>query len=75
MHTEVEVPNPKYELVPGMYATVQIPLHTRQNVLTVPIQAVQSTDANHGTVLIVDSDNRIQKRDLTLGLETATDAK
>ena len=28
MHTEVEVPNPKYELVPGMYASVKIPLHS-----------------------------------------------
>ncbi len=28
MHTEVDVRNPKYQLVPGMYATVQIPLHT-----------------------------------------------
>ena len=27
MHTEVHVPNPKFELVPGMYASVQIPLH------------------------------------------------
>ena len=31
MHTEVQVPNPKYELVPGMYATVQIPLHKAGN--------------------------------------------
>jgi multidrug efflux pump subunit AcrA (membrane-fusion protein) len=40
MHTEVNVPNPKYELVPGMHATVQLPLHTVHNVLTVPLQAV-----------------------------------
>ncbi len=43
MHTEVNVPNPKYELVPGMYASVQIPLHSVTNVLTVPVQAVQSS--------------------------------
>src|ERR1700690_906835 len=46
MHTEVDVPNPTYALVPGMYATVQIPLHTVQNVLTVPVQAVQSSGEN-----------------------------
>src|ERR1700685_923234 len=40
MHTEVTVPNPTYQIVPGMYATVQIPLHTVQNALTVPVQAV-----------------------------------
>ena len=36
MHTEVDVPNPKYELVPGMYASVKIPLHSAANVLTLP---------------------------------------
>ena len=28
MHTEVDVPNPQFQLVPGMYASVKIPLHT-----------------------------------------------
>jgi RND family efflux transporter MFP subunit len=73
MHTEVNVPNPKYELVPGMYATVQIPMHSVKNVLTVPPQAVQAGAEGRGTVLVVNSNNRIEKRDVTLGLETATD--
>ena len=72
MHTEVNVPNPNYILVPGMYATVQIPLHTASNVLTVPIQTVKSSGAGHGSVLVVNSSNRIEKRDVTLGLQTAT---
>ena len=53
MHTEVDVPNPKYELVPGMYASVKIPLHSVANVLTVPVQAVQSASEGKGTVLVV----------------------
>ena len=73
MHTEVNVPNPKYELVPGMYATVQIPLHTVTNALSLPSQAVQAGAEGHGTVLVVNSSNRIEKRDVALGLETATD--
>ena len=44
MHTEIDVPNPKYELVPGMYATAKIPLQTAQNVLTVPVQALQAPE-------------------------------
>jgi RND family efflux transporter MFP subunit len=72
MHTEVEVPNPKYELVPGMYASVKIPLHSASNVLTVPVQAVQTGGEGQGTVLIVDSSNRLQKRAVKLGLQTAT---
>ena len=75
MHTEVEVPNPKYELVPGMYASVQIPLHAVQNVLTVPVQAVQAPGEDQRNVLVVNSNNRIEKRDVTLGLQTATDAE
>lgn len=75
MHTEVDVPNPKYQLVPGMYATVQIPLHTVKGVLTVPTQAVQTSGGGHGSVLVVNSGSRIERRDVTLGLQTATDAE
>jgi RND family efflux transporter MFP subunit len=71
MHTEVEVPNPKYELVPGMYASVQIPLHTVQNVLTLPVQAVQTSGEAHGTVLVVNNENKIETRSVTLGIQTA----
>ena len=73
MHTEIDVPNPKYVLVPGMYATVQIPLHTATNVLTVPIQAVQASGEDRGAVLVVNRENRIERRDVRLGLQSATD--
>lgn len=72
MHTEVEVPNPKYELVPGMYASAKIPLRSAANVLTVPVQAVQTGGEGQGAVLLVDSSNRLQKRAVKLGLQTAT---
>jgi RND family efflux transporter MFP subunit len=75
MHTEIDVPNPTYALVPGMYATVQIPLHTVQNVLTLPVQAVRASGENRGEVLVVNGENKIEKRDVTLGLQTATDAE
>jgi RND family efflux transporter MFP subunit len=75
MHTEITVPNPKYVIVPGMYATVEIPLHTVHNVLTVPVQAVRSSDETHGTLLVVGSDNRIEQRAVTLGLQSATDVE
>jgi RND family efflux transporter MFP subunit len=75
MHTEVVVPNATYEIVPGMYATVEIPLHTVQNALTVPVQAVRSSSETNGTVLVVGADNRVESRDVTLGLESATDVE
>jgi RND family efflux transporter MFP subunit len=71
MHTEVDVPNPKYDLVPGMYASVKIPLHSAVNVLTVPVQAVQSAGEGKGTVLVVDRSNKIESRNVTLGMQSA----
>jgi len=75
MHTEVTVPNSNFELVPGMYASVKIPLHSVSNVLTVPLQAIQSTGTGQGTVLIVNSTNHLERREAKLGLLTATDAE
>ncbi len=75
MYTEIDVPNPKYKLVPGMYTTVEIPLQTAQNVLTVPIQAVQASGEDQGIVLVVNSDNKIERRDVNLGLQSATYAE
>jgi RND family efflux transporter MFP subunit len=75
MHTEVTVPNRNYELVPGMYASVKIPLHSVSNVITVPVQAIQSTGTGQGTVLIVNSTNHLEKREVKVGLLTATDAE
>ena len=72
MHTEVEVPNPNYELIPGMYASVEIPLHTAAKVLAVPTQVVQPAGHDKGTVLLVNSANQIERRTVTLGMQTAT---
>lgn len=73
MHTEVEVPNRDYILVPGMYAGVQLPLHAAKNALTVPVQSVEHFGRDHGAVLVVDSNNMIEKRDVVLGIQTATE--
>jgi RND family efflux transporter MFP subunit len=75
MHTEVDVPNPKYELVPGMYASVKIPLHSVANILALPVQAVQSAGEGKGTVLVVDHVNKIENRNVTLGLQSATEVE
>lgn len=75
MHTEVEVPNPKYQLVAGMYASVQIPLHHVENVLTIPVQAVESSGENRGLALVVGPGNKIEKRAVVIGIQTATAAE
>ena len=75
MHTEVDVPNPKFELVPGMYASVKIPLHASARVLTVPVQAFQPGSEGKGIVLVVGPGNKIERRDVTVGLQSATDVE
>jgi RND family efflux transporter MFP subunit len=75
MHTEVTVPNPSYELVPGMYASVKIPLHAVTNVVTVPVQAIQPTGNGQGTALVVNSSRRLERREVKLGLQTAAEVE
>jgi RND family efflux transporter MFP subunit len=73
MHTEIDVPNPKYVLVPGMYASVVLPLQTVRHALVIPLQAVRSTAEDRGSVLVVSPNNTLEKREVTLGLKTPTD--
>jgi RND family efflux transporter MFP subunit len=75
MHTEVDVPNSKYELVPGMYASVKIPLHSAANVLTLPVQAVQATEEGKGIVMVVGQGNKLERHNVALGLQSATDVE
>lgn len=75
MHTEVQVPNSNYELVPGMYASVEIPIHSANNALVVPIQAVQNSGEGRGHVLLVNGQNRIESRQVMLGLQTANEVE
>lgn len=68
MITEIEVPNPGLELIPGMYATVVLKVERHEQVLAVPTEAV-SGEKTH-TVFVVNQDNQIEERDVKLGLET-----
>ena len=40
MITEIEVPNPDLELMPGMYATVVLKVEKRSQALAIPTEAV-----------------------------------
>jgi RND family efflux transporter MFP subunit len=75
MHTEVDVPNPKYQMVPGMYASVRFPLHSSDKVLIVPLQAFQAGSEGKGVVLALGPGNKIERRDVTVGLQSANDVE
>jgi len=69
MHTEVDVQNPTRVLVPGMYASATIVLDHKTNALTVPKMALDQTEQG-STVLLVGHDNVLERRTVTLGIET-----
>lgn len=75
MHTEIDVPNPHYKLIPGMYAYVQLPVKGAENALTVPIQAVEISGKGQGTVLVINGQHQIQPRQVQLGIETASEVQ
>jgi RND family efflux transporter MFP subunit len=74
MITEIDVPNPKLTLVPGMYADAKIRLQHRENVLCVPIVAIVRGDGKPW-VLAVNSTNHVEKREIALGVEDARRAE
>ena len=66
MHTEVDVPNPDWILIPGMYAEVNLGLERRDHVLAIPITATQD-----GVAYVVTADHRVEIRKIETGLQTA----
>ena len=74
MNTEIDVPNPRLQLVPGMYAEATITLDQRKNVLTVPIEAVD----HHGEqsqVDLVGPDGTIHEQVIRTGLESPSEVE
>jgi RND family efflux transporter MFP subunit len=70
MLSEVEVPNPDLEIVPGMYAVVIVKVNQHSNALTVPLQAVSVSSQGRSSVYLVNSNDEIEDRPVTLGVET-----
>jgi RND family efflux transporter MFP subunit len=78
MDTEVDVLNPSLVLIPGMYAEVNLTLDRRNKVLAIPVMAVDRDNSDsqpgapqNGQVLIVTPNNRVEKRRVTLGIESS----
>ena len=73
METEVDVPNPDLVLIPGMYAEATVTLDHRNDVLTIPILAVDiASDEASGQVLVITAEERIETRKVQLGVQTET---
>jgi len=68
MITEIEVPNPSLELMPGMYAKVMLKVAQHSQALAIPVEAVAGEKKT--TVLVLNRDRQIEERSVRLGLET-----
>ena len=71
METEIDVENNDLSLTPGMYANTTLELERMNNVLLIPLQAVIRS-GNQVSVLVVDSLDRVQARDVALGMQSST---
>jgi RND family efflux transporter MFP subunit len=68
MQVEVDVLNRDYKLTPGMYADVSLRVQNDPNALTLPLQAI-NRDADKTTVLLVNSQNHVEEREIQTGIE------
>jgi len=73
MDTEVDVMNPSFTLIPGMYAEVDFTAESRNHALTVPVSAVDvsAADETSGKVLTISPRGVLEARDVSLGLQSA----
>ncbi len=74
MQVEIDVPNPTYHLQPGMYADVTLTADSRRNALTIPVEAIER-NGDKTSVLVLDADNRVQRREVQLGVESSNHAE
>jgi len=71
METEIDFQNPDGKLLPGMYVEAKIGVAAKTDVLTVPLEAVE-TNGSEGTVLVVSTQNTLEERKVQLGLQGST---
>ncbi|MGO9648541.1 MAG: efflux RND transporter periplasmic adaptor subunit [Terriglobales bacterium] len=74
MHTEVDVLNAERVLMPGLYAEAELGLDEKDNVPTVPLQALNH-EGNKTTVLVVNHAGELENRAVQVGLQTISDAE
>jgi len=71
MSTEVDVPNPKGLLIPGMYAEVRLHEASGTNVLSVPLDGVEGLGGNAESAYLV-RDGKVVVVPVTTGVQTPT---
>ena len=62
-----EFPNPKRDLLPGMFARARVLQAVKENAITIPQRAVTRGAGGVGSVLVIDQDNKAQLRMVQTG--------
>jgi RND family efflux transporter MFP subunit len=73
LHTELDLPNPKGLLRPGMYATAHVLLQERPDVYVLPLSAIVR-DGGHAFCWTVQ-DGRAVRTPITLGFQVGNDVE
>ena len=69
---KAEIPNPKRELKPGMFANLDLTVNVREDSIVIPEVALsQLLDGNRAIVFAVDTNSTVQLRPVKLGLRLA----
>jgi RND family efflux transporter MFP subunit len=71
LQVEIDLKNPDGNLLPGMYADVTMNVRRSGTALMLPIQALDLS-ASPPFAYVVDSQGRIEKRELRLGIQSPT---
>lgn len=67
---EIDVPNKSGRLQPGMYADVKLNIDRTGDSLVLPVQSVEMS-GGAPYVMLVDSNNRVERRPVEVGVSTA----
>jgi RND family efflux transporter MFP subunit len=73
MNAEVDVDNHDHRMTPGMFAAVKVILERRDNVLTLPVEAIGA--GAHPTVWLVNSKSQLEERPIKIGMRTDNDVE
>jgi membrane fusion protein (multidrug efflux system) len=68
-----EFPNPRGDLLPGMYVRVRLEQAVRQGGVTVPQRAVTRTETGQAQVYVLGDDDTAEARNVTLGRSIGQD--
>jgi RND family efflux transporter MFP subunit len=71
LHTEVDVPNPKGQLLPGAYAQVHFAVNVKTPRLTVPVNALLFRPEGP-MAAVVGPDNKVQLKKIMIGRDFGT---